>query len=94
MENEGSGQFKEHFGDLPDPRIGWTKRHKLIDIVVIAICAVICGADDWVEVARLARCLCRGRGSGLCEGAAYLPQNRGRQSRADRNPGVMGHFRA
>ena len=51
MENKGSGQFKEHFGDLPDPRIDRTKQHKLIDIVVIAICAVICGADDWVEVA-------------------------------------------
>ncbi len=50
MENQGSGQFNEHFGDLPDPRIERTKRHKLIDIVVIAICAVICGADDWVEV--------------------------------------------
>jgi predicted transposase YbfD/YdcC len=51
MENKGSGQFNEHFGDLPDPRIDRTKLHKLIDIVVIAICAVICGADDWVEVA-------------------------------------------
>ena len=51
MENQASGQFKEHFGDLPDPRIDRTKHHKLIDIVVIAICAVICGADDWVEVA-------------------------------------------
>lgn len=51
MDNEGSGQFNVHFGDLPDPRIERTKLHKLIDIVVIAICAVICGADDWVEVA-------------------------------------------
>jgi predicted transposase YbfD/YdcC len=51
MENKRSGQFSEHFGDLPDPRIDRTKLHKLIDIIVIAICAVICGADDWVEVA-------------------------------------------
>ena len=27
-----------------------TKRHKLLEIISIAICAVICGADDWVEV--------------------------------------------
>ena len=27
-----------------------TKLHKLLDIVVMAICAVICGADGWVEV--------------------------------------------
>lgn len=51
MNNQASGRLTEHFGDLPDPRIDRTKRHKLIDIVVIAICAVICGADDWVEVA-------------------------------------------
>ena len=27
-----------------------TKRHDLIDVVTIAICAVICGADSWVDV--------------------------------------------
>jgi predicted transposase YbfD/YdcC len=35
----------ECFADLPDPRIDRCKRHKLIDIVVIGICAVICGAE-------------------------------------------------
>jgi len=39
----------EHFSALEDPR-RYNKRHLLIDIVVIAICAVICGADDWVGV--------------------------------------------
>ena len=39
------------FGDLEDPRIDRTKRHKLLDIIVIAISAVICGADTWVDVA-------------------------------------------
>ncbi len=38
----------DHFSNLTDPRIDRTKEHKLIDIVVIAICAVICGADGWV----------------------------------------------
>ena len=38
----------DHFNNLTDPRIDRTKEHKLIDIVVIAICAVICGADGWV----------------------------------------------
>ena len=38
----------DHFINLTDPRIDRTKEHKLIDIVVIAICAVICGADGWV----------------------------------------------
>jgi predicted transposase YbfD/YdcC len=40
----------QHFGKLKDPRIDRCKRHQLLDILVIAICAVICGADDWVEV--------------------------------------------
>lgn len=51
MANEAGGKLSEHFGDLPDPRIDRTKLHRLLDIVLIAICAVICGADDWVEVA-------------------------------------------
>jgi predicted transposase YbfD/YdcC len=42
--------ISDHFADLQDPRIDRTKRHKLFDIIVIAICAVICGADSWVEV--------------------------------------------
>jgi len=40
-----------HFADLKDPRIERTKKHKLIDIVAIAICGVICGADNWIEIA-------------------------------------------
>jgi len=36
---------------LTDPRIDRTKLHKLLDIVVIAICAVIAGADNWEDIA-------------------------------------------
>lgn len=39
----------EHFSSITDPRIDRTKRHKLIDILVIAICATICGAETWEE---------------------------------------------
>jgi predicted transposase YbfD/YdcC len=38
------------FAGLTDPRVDRTKKHELTDIVVIALCAVICGADSWVEV--------------------------------------------
>ena len=31
---------------IPDPRIERTKRHLLVDILVIAICASICGAES------------------------------------------------
>ena len=40
----------ERFGDLEDSRVERTKFHQLRDIIVIAICAVICGADNWVEI--------------------------------------------
>lgn len=40
----------EHFLVLPDPRIDRTKAHHLIDIIVITVLAVICGADGWVDV--------------------------------------------
>jgi predicted transposase YbfD/YdcC len=40
------------FADLPDPRIETAnKLHKLTDILVIATCAVIAGADGWEEIA-------------------------------------------
>ncbi len=35
---------------LEDPRIDRTKKHDLIDILVIAICAAICGAKTWVDI--------------------------------------------
>ena len=40
----------DHFGEMDDPRVERTKQHKLIDIITIAICAVVCGADTWVDI--------------------------------------------
>ena len=40
----------ERFGILEDPRTGHARRHELLDIIVITLCAVICGADHWVEI--------------------------------------------
>lgn len=40
----------DHVASLDDPRVGPATRHRLLDIVAIALCAVICGADGWVEV--------------------------------------------
>ena len=40
----------ECFADLPDPRVERTRHHKLIDLVVIAICGVISGAEHWTEI--------------------------------------------
>jgi predicted transposase YbfD/YdcC len=40
---------------IPDPRVERTKRHLLVDILVIAICASICGAESWEEIAEFGR---------------------------------------
>ena len=45
----------EHFSILPDPRVDRTKLHKLEDILTIALCAVICGAETWVDIADFGR---------------------------------------
>ena len=54
MGTEGKSIF-DHFATLEDPRVDRTKRHQLMDIVTIGICAVICGADSWVEVEQFGR---------------------------------------
>jgi predicted transposase YbfD/YdcC len=41
----------QHFAHLEDPRLDRTKHHQLLDILTIALCAVICGADSWTECA-------------------------------------------
>jgi predicted transposase YbfD/YdcC len=38
------------FQELPDPRVEGRCDHKLIDIIVITVCAVIVGAENWVDV--------------------------------------------
>lgn len=39
-----------HLQSVADPRVERTRAHPLINILVITVCAVICGADDWVSV--------------------------------------------
>jgi predicted transposase YbfD/YdcC len=50
MEDKVLPTIEQHFGDLTDPRIDRTKLHELMNILVIAICAVIAGADNWEDV--------------------------------------------
>ena len=42
--------LKSHFATVEDPRDGPAQLHNLLDIMIIAICAVICGANAWTEV--------------------------------------------
>ena len=52
------------FATLPDPRMKRTRKHELLDLIVIAICGVICGADGWAQLAEF----------GLNRGAVTLLQ--------------------
>ena len=49
-----SSKFIDHFSDVSDPRRG-EPVYPLQNILFIAICAVICGADDFVAIARFGR---------------------------------------
>ena len=49
-----AGGFLRFFVDLPDPRAA-NVVHRLGDILLIAVCAVICGADSWVDVQTFAQ---------------------------------------
>lgn len=40
----------EHFAELEDPRVARAQRHPLLSVVTIALCGVICGAENWVEI--------------------------------------------
>lgn len=50
MEHESNSSIVTHFSTLKDPRVKNRSDHKLIDIMVIAICGIICGADDWAAI--------------------------------------------
>lgn len=50
MEEQSVVNIAKHFADLPDPRTGNAKAHIFLEILIIAICAVICGADGWSDV--------------------------------------------
>lgn len=50
MTDKAHLSLMEYFGEVPDPRMLRTQRHELLDILAVALCAVIGGADHWTEV--------------------------------------------
>ena len=50
MPQELTVSIVEHFAGVEDPRLERKREHRLMDILVIAISAVVCGANDWVAV--------------------------------------------
>lgn len=54
MSKKKSAKIQDHFAELTDPRVRKVT-YPLINVVVIAVCAVICGADDFVAIAEFGR---------------------------------------
>lgn len=50
MEERIGQTIEEHFGSIPEPRLERTRLYELKDILVIAICGVVCGADSWEDI--------------------------------------------
>jgi predicted transposase YbfD/YdcC len=50
MASSGSASFQQHFQDLQDPRVERTRRHPLINVVFIAVCGVLSGANSFAGI--------------------------------------------
>ena len=50
MTQPRGASIMDHFSELVDPRLGRNRRHKLIDIVVLTVCAVISGCETWEDI--------------------------------------------
>src|SRR4051794_25716640 len=46
MAPHGMASFEQHFQDLQDPRVQRTRKHPLINIVFMAVCGVLSGANS------------------------------------------------
>ncbi len=56
MNDVMSTNFTDHFENLSDPRIETAnKRHELMDILLLSVLAVICGADSFVDIERFGK---------------------------------------
>src|SRR5579859_1428444 len=50
MEESDRRDLESLFTQVEDPRMERTKLHRLRDIIILAICGVLCGAEGWVEI--------------------------------------------
>src|SRR5205085_976478 len=50
MSSSRSASFQDHFQDLTDPRVERTRKHPLVNIAFIAVCAVLSGANSFAAI--------------------------------------------
>src|SRR3954447_20381088 len=50
MTRSDSAAFHDHFQDLHDPRVERTRKHPLVNILFIAVCGVLSGANSFASI--------------------------------------------
>jgi len=55
MSDKIPATIQNHFGDVEDPRRTYLNDHPLINILTIALCAIVAGAEGWTDVANFGR---------------------------------------
>ena len=40
----------EAFGDVPDPRVVGRSKYDVVEMLVLTVCAMVCGVDDFVGI--------------------------------------------
>lgn len=45
-----SAALVDHFADLTDPRVERSRRHDLLDILALAVCAVLSNCDSYEDI--------------------------------------------
>ena len=55
MQKPSIPSLEAHLLQLSDPRLKRRRRHELIDVLMIAVTALLCGAENFVQMAQLGR---------------------------------------
>ena len=50
MQTHPKLSFVEHFKTIADPRVDRTKDHELIDVLVVAVCCLLCGGESFNDM--------------------------------------------
>ncbi len=56
MKLRAKSTIKQHFAAIKDPRVERSKRHLLIDIITLTLCAVVGGAETWEDIELYGKC--------------------------------------
>jgi len=55
MQNTAATTLKHHLLQLPDPRLQRRRRHELMDVLMLAVTAMLCGAENFVHMAQFGK---------------------------------------